>query len=147
MVVSAKPALRDISIQVEITNRPAGIWRLFGLPQRLLEFLLQKIAGMFLGFDRLAKYGIAPTVLLFHGAGSIVKIVEHLGLDRSDVRDNSLAFGVNSKDGTATRAGQIEVALLWHLEKSYPKAGYSVRIKMDGKDVEGKKQLPTQHQK
>ena len=76
---------------------------------------------MLLGLDRLAENGVATVVLFFHGASSFVKIVEHFWLDRGDMGNYRLAFGINFQYRAAAWAGQIETAFLGHLSKSYRK--------------------------
>ena len=68
---------------------------------------------MLLSLDRLAKNRIPPAVLLFHSPRGLIKIAEHLRLERGYVRDDSRIFGINLQHGTAAWAGQIEAVLLF----------------------------------
>jgi len=111
-------------IQIEIADWPSGIRRFFGFAQSFLKFLFEQIGRVLLRFDGLAENGVAPVVLLFHGAGGFLHVIKHFGLDRGDMGYHSFDLGVHFKHRAAARASQIEGLLLLgrrHLEKSYSK--------------------------
>src|ERR1700680_2732197 len=80
-------------VQIEIANGFAGVGRLFGLLDCLLKLFFQKISCVFLGFDGLAKDGFAAAVLFFHGLGSCLEVIEHLGLDGGSMGNDSFRRG------------------------------------------------------
>jgi hypothetical protein len=99
---------RSRLVEVEIANGFAGVWGFFGLLDRFLKFLFQKISGMLLRFYRLTEDGFAATVLLFHSLGRSFEIIEHLGLDRRGVGDDAFSRGIDFQHRAAARASYIE---------------------------------------
>jgi hypothetical protein len=95
-------------VEIEIANGFAGVRRFFGLLDCFLKFLFQKISGMLLRFYRLTENGFAAAILLFHGLGRGLEIVEHLGLDGGGMRDDPFSRGIDLQHGAAARAGYIE---------------------------------------
>src|SRR5579863_5920477 len=83
------------SIQIKVSNRTSGVGSLFSFANGFLEFLLQQIGGVFLGFDGLTEDGIAAAVALLHGTGGFFHIVIRFRLDGSSVRDDRLGFRVD----------------------------------------------------
>ena len=88
------------SVQVKVANRAAGVGRFFGLLDRFLEFLFQEITRMFLGFYRLAKDRFPAAILLFHRLGSLLKVIEHLGLDGGSMGNDSFRRGIDIQRAT-----------------------------------------------
>jgi len=99
------------SIKIEVADRLAGVGRFFGLLEGFPELLLQQFGGVFLRFDRLAKDGVAPAVLLLHGAGGLFHILERFWLDGSHVRDDGTGGGVDLQHRAAAGTGYIETGL------------------------------------
>jgi len=95
-------------VEIEIANGFAGVRRFFSLLDCFLKFLFQKISGMLLRFYRLAENGFAPAILLFHGLGGRLEIVEHLGLDGRSMRDDPFGRGIDLQHCAAARTGYIE---------------------------------------
>src|SRR5580692_7144464 len=95
-------------VEVKIANGFAGIGRFFSFPDRFLELLFQKISGVFLRFHRLTEDGLATAVLFFHGLGSCLEIVEHLGLDGGGMGDNPFSRWIDLQHRAAAGAGYIE---------------------------------------
>src|SRR5579872_274324 len=79
-------------VEVEVADRLAGVWSFFGLLDRLLKLLLQKVGSMFLGFNRLPEDGFTPAVLLFHGLGGGLHVGERSRLDGGCVGDHCMRF-------------------------------------------------------
>src|SRR5580700_2743966 len=88
-------------VQIEIADGFAGVGRFLRLLDRFLKLLFQKISGVLLRLHRLAKDGFAAAVLFFHGLGSCLEIIEHLGLDSGRMRDDSFSRGIDLKNCTA----------------------------------------------
>ena len=64
------------SVEIEISNRLAGVGRFFRFLQSLLEFLFEQAGGVLLGFDGLLEDGFAATVLLTHRFRSSFHVAE-----------------------------------------------------------------------
>jgi hypothetical protein len=95
-------------VEIEIADGFAGVGRFLGLFDRLLEFLFQKISGVLLRFHRLTEDGLATAVLFFHGLGSRLEIVKHLGLDGGGMGDNPFSRWIDLQHRAAAGAGYIE---------------------------------------
>ena len=75
---------------------------------RLLKFLFQKIAGMFLGFHRLAEDGFAAAILFLHGFRGCFEIIERFGFNRRSMGDDALGRRIDFEHSAAAGAGYIE---------------------------------------
>jgi hypothetical protein len=129
--------------QVPVANGPAGVRRLFGLPDCFLKLLLQQVGSMLLGLDRLAKYRVTPAVLLFHGTRSGLYISKRLGLYRGSMRNNRFGLAVHLQYGAAAGAGDIEVVrFLYHDGMILQTA--SARFQLDGENMHEIEELPSQ---
>src|SRR5580698_4900824 len=110
-------------IEIEIADRLSRIRRLFRLPQRFLKLLLEQIGGVLLRLNRLLKNRVAPAVLLAHGFGGGLHVVESFRFYGSSVRDDCACFVVNFEHGIAAGTSHFESGgLLRHWSESYRKS-------------------------
>src|SRR6516225_548979 len=83
------------SVEIEIPYWFAGIGGLFGFFQRFLEFLLQQVGGVFLGFHRLLENRFPPAVLFAHGFRSGFHVAEGFWLHSLGMRDHCARLSIN----------------------------------------------------
>jgi hypothetical protein len=95
-------------VQIEIADGPARVGRLFGFLYRLLKLFIQQFGSMFLRFHRLTENRFAPAVLFFHGPGGFFHVVEHSGLYRGGVGNNSGGCGIDLQQRAAARTGNFD---------------------------------------
>ncbi len=99
---------------------------------------------MFLILDRLAEDGIAPAVLLFHGAGRLFKIIEHFRLNGRDVGDDRLVLRIHFEYGVAARASDFEKRILFHAVDNTPKARSFAGLQFNGENFEEIQDFPAE---
>src|SRR5882724_6603961 len=134
----------EISIEIEIADRLAGIRRLFRLLHRFLEFLLQQLRSMLLRIDVLAEYRLAPDVLFLHRARRFFHVSEHSWLDGRGVRDNTLRRDVHFHHRPATRTGNVEIGFAFRHSRIIPQSA-SARREADWEYLEQVQHLPSEH--
>jgi len=132
-------------VQVEIANRLAGVWGFFGLLDRLLELLFQKISRMFLRFHRLPEDGFAAAVLLLHGLGSCLEVVKHPGLDRGSMGDDALGRRIDLQHRAAARARNVEGRRILRHTGNHSANAPALTEKLMGLDLDGKDMEDGEH--
>jgi|ERR1700722_11358275 len=95
-------------VEVEIANGLAGVGRFFSLLDRFLKLLLQEVSGVFLSFYGLSEDGFPAAVLLLHGLGGCLEIIEHFGLYSGSMRDDTFRRGIDFQHRAAAGAGNVE---------------------------------------
>jgi len=64
---------------------------------------------MFLRFHGLTENGVAPAVLLFHGARRLFHIIKSFRLHGSGMRNDAAGRSINLQDRAATGTSHIKV--------------------------------------
>src|SRR5262249_2998783 len=71
------------------------VWRLFGALHGFLKLFFQQVGLVLLRFHRLPEQRLLAALLLLHGAGSFIKVVEGLHPRRRGVGDDGVRGGIN----------------------------------------------------
>src|SRR5262249_14421659 len=85
------------------------VWRLFGALHGFLKLFFQQVGLVLLRFHRLPEQRLLAALLLLHGAGSFIKVVEGLHPRRRGVGDDGVRGGINLQHRPTARTAYLEV--------------------------------------